>query len=312
MKKILCVFILALTTLSAHAADKSNPGRFLYIVTCDAQVKKIDTVKQQQLSKVDLARKSGKQSLIPKTAGTIDGCLASSVVFDATKSVFHLIAPVQTRLKPDGTNDYNVLTYSIPDLRLVDHQSAGKNLAAAPHLDSSFKVIEDAAWASAHDLDLSGFTPDKTALPNQIIETSGDQALIRLFTDKSTELSLAVANQQNHTVTRLNQLAPTVALNAHLAPGGGMVLIEEVKDRVKSPVKNGKIGLYDAASGNKTKEISDERVKKMKFVAITPNGKAIYQLKNDYVFIDLGTTFTNNAVSHLLSNNYPEMFFADQ
>ena len=95
------------TCLPGQAAA---PGRFLYVISCDARVDKLDTVSGRKLNTYDLANQTGKASLVPRVQGPLDGCLVSQAVFDSKSSTFSTAVPVTNEPKADGTKDYRVLT----------------------------------------------------------------------------------------------------------------------------------------------------------------------------------------------------------
>ena len=112
----------------------------------------------------------------------------------------------------------------------MKQQDGGENLDTPPHLEfqlGTLKILRPGDWTPKTDLDLSDYGPDMTRTPNQILEGSEDQVLLRLFTGDDKQLVLAVADRKTHKLVRLQGIPTTVAPNVHLAPGGGYVLIEE-------------------------------------------------------------------------------------
>jgi len=249
---------------------------------------------------------------IPAATGGFDGCLAYQAEYDPAASVFYTVAPLQAIAKSDGTKDYRALGFSIPDLRLVKNIAAGANLDAPPHLTlagGDVKISPGAAWHPPTDLDLSTFAPDKQPLGNQIIETSGNRILLRIFTADPAQLSLAVADTHSKTIVRLQPAPATTVSNAHLVPAGSAVLIEEVTGAPK-PVKTGKLDLFDAATGRSIEQLTGPTVRAQYFLAISPTGKAIYHSGEAYSFVDFGRSFTRDPVSRPSTGSYPAMFFA--
>jgi hypothetical protein len=272
---------------------------------------KLDTVENRKTASYDLAKLPGHLPF-PSAAGAFDGCLAYQAEYDPAASAFYTVAPVQASVKPDGTKDYRELELSIPDLRLIENIAAGSNLDAAPHLSfagGETKLIPSADWQPPADLDLSAFAPDKQPLGNQIIETSGDRVLLRIFTAEPAQLSLAIADTRSKTLVRLQPVPATTVSNAHLVPGGSAVLIEEVGGLPK-PVKTGKLDLYDAATGRSIEQLTSPTVREQYFLAISPTGKAIYHSAEAYSFVDLKRSFSRDAVTRPSTGSYPAMFFA--
>jgi hypothetical protein len=223
---------------------------------------------------------------------------------------------LQAREKPDGTKDYRVLAFSIPDLRLARQVRGGNSLADPPHLQMESRkrvTVVDAAQGSPRtDLDLRGFAPERTEIPNQILETSGAFTLLRLFTADRNELVLAVADSRSRTVVRLRGLPATVAPNAHLSPGGKAVLTEETALSGSPAEKTGRLVLFDAATGSMIKDITDPQIKDLAFLALSPTGRAIYHTGDAYRFVNLGTTFSDVPVTRPSSAGYPGFFFTDR
>jgi hypothetical protein len=264
---------VGLQPFASPQSQTATPGRFLYVISCDARVDKLDTVANRKLNTYDLANQTGKESLIPRVQGPLDGCLASQVVFDSKSSTFSTAVAVTNEPRADGTKGYRVLTFSVPEMRLVKQQDGGENLDAPPHLElqlGALKILKPGNWTPQTELDLSDFSPDMTRTPNQVLESSGDQVLLRLFTGDDTQLVIAVADRKIHKLVRLQGVPTTVTPNVHLAPGGAYVLIEETGAGEK-PEKTGKLFLFDAMTGRLQTELNDGRINKLYFLAISPD-----------------------------------------
>jgi hypothetical protein len=302
-----CIVPLAVLLVGALACHpRTTPARYLYVVTCDARVDKLDTTTDRKIGAYELAQRTGNQTLIPPVVGTLDGCLAYQAVYDPKASIFRTVVPVEVQPKADGTKDYRVLAFSVPDLQWLNTASAGTNLDAPPRVEG------ETAGPPQTDLDLSAFTPDRTAIPNQILESSAEKVLLRIFTANPSDLMLAVADRRSHTLVRLQSVVPTVAPAVHLAPGGEVVLVEETEAGGSHPAKNGKLSLYDAKTGSRIQEFSDPHIKELYFLTISPTGKAIYHSGETYWFLDLGKTFPVDAVTRVGPGDSPAMFFADR
>jgi hypothetical protein len=289
-------------------------GHYGYAIGCDAKVDKLDTLAERKVGTFDLALRTGNRQIIPQVRDGLDGCLADQAIYDPTASVFYTIVPLQAREKPDGTKDYRVLAFSIPDMRLAGKLRGGDSLADPPHLQmgAGKRVTVAAQWSPRTDLDLGGFAPGRTEIPNQILETSGALALLRLFTADRNELVLAVADSGSRTVVRLQGLPSTVAPSAHLSPGGKAVLAEETALNGSSVEKTGRLVLFEAATGSMIKDLTDPQIKDLAFLAISPTGRAIYHSGDRYRFVNLGTTFLDVPVTRPSSAGYPGFFFADR
>ncbi len=107
--------------------------RFAYVVGCGAQIDKLDLVADKLVTTVDLTKQMNLELRAHPNEG-IDGCLANQAAFDESKYIFYTVAPLQERMKPDGTKDYRLLGFQVPSLRLVSNRSAGGNLEDTPRL----------------------------------------------------------------------------------------------------------------------------------------------------------------------------------
>jgi hypothetical protein len=304
--------LLLLGTLAC--ASQSSSGRYLYVVRCDAVVDKLDTRSNPKAESYELARRPGAESLIPEDDGTLDGCLANQAAFDPDSSIFYTIVPTSIQTRDDGTMDYRVLGFSVPALRLVKTLPGGESLDLPPHLvlDSGIRALKDEEWSPQTDLDLSKTTPNGQPIPNQILESSGDAFLLRIFGRSVDELILAVAHRGSKDLVRLQGVPSTVAPNVHLAPGGDEVMVEVTAGGDSISAKTGTLALFDARTGQKEKELSDPHVKSLYYLAISPSGKAIYHSNHTYWFVDLGETFDGPPVTRPLPGDNPGLFFADQ
>ena len=290
----------------------ATPGRFLYVIGCDARVDKLDTIAGRQVETYDLAKQTGKESLIPIVHGAFDSCLASQAVYDIKASMFFTAVPLSNEPKADGTKDYRVLTFSVPRMKLMKQESGGESLDAPPHLElqsERLKILKPSAWMPQTDLDLSAYSPDKAQTPNQILESSGDRVLLRLFTADDKQLVLAVADRKTQKLVRLQGVPTTVAPNVHIVPGGGHVLIEEIRTGEK-PEKTGMLALFDGVTGKPQKKLNDPHIRDLYFLAVSPTGRAVYHSSNNYWFVDLKMKFPPAPVSRPVSKGYPAFFFA--
>jgi hypothetical protein len=290
----------------------ATASRFLYVISCDARVDKLDTLVDRKVETYDLAKRTGKESLIPIVQGGLDSCLASQAVYDSSASVFSTAVPVSNEAKADGTKDYRVLTFSVPRMELVKQERGGESLDAPPHLElqsGTLKILKPSDWMPQTDLDLSAYSPDKAQTPNQILESSGDRVLLRLFTADDKQLVLAVADRKTQRLARLRGVPTTVAPSVHIAPGGSYVLIEETGTG-EQPGKTGKLVLFNAVTGRAQKELSDSHIKDLYFLAVSPTGRVVYHSSDNYWLVRLKLRFAPVPVSRPISKGYPAFFFA--
>jgi len=302
-------FFLAGFFLRCHAA---TPGQFLYVIGCDAQVDKLDTLAGQKVRTYDLAKQTGKEVLIPVVHGALDSCLASQAVYDSKTSVFSTAVPATNDPKADGTKDYRVLSFSVPGIELVKHVAGGENMKGPPHLELQsgiLKIQKPWEWTPQTDLDLGAYGPEKKQTANQILESSGDRVLLRLFAGDDKQLVLAVADRKTQKLVQLEGVPSAVAPSVHLAPGGGYVLVEETGSGEK-PEKTGKLALFDGTTGKQLKEFRDAHIKDLYFLAVAPTGRAIYHASDRYWFVDLKIKFGQSPVMRPIEKGYPPLFFA--
>lgn len=300
--------------LTAGTACRREPPtpHYLYVVTCDARVDKLDTTAARKDASYDLAA-SALREILPAGNQAIDGCLAYHPVFDPEGALLYFVSPIQAHADPNGTRDYRVLGFSVPSMKLVKNLPVRANQTEAPHVelapDRSPRIVPAMEWHDATEIDFAAYGPTHEALPNQIIERSGDRILLRTFAASPEELRLAVANIRTKTVVWLKSPPPTTALLAHLAPGGDVVVIE-VTEAGKASAKTGTLALFDSDTGASLQEIADGRARSQYFLAISPDGKGVYHAGENYSFVDLKRTFSSHSVAHPLDPNRPAAFFA--
>ncbi len=274
------------------AARPSSPRTF-YLAGCGGQVATVDTVTGRSRT-VDLLPRLQIAPVHGAPGATFDGCLLNQAVYVAKSKLFYTVVPDTATTPGYGTTHYRVLGISVPGLRVggvvkrLASEGEVPRIAAGP---GGVIVAPDPATA----LDLAAFDRDR-ATGNQIIETSGSTALIRLFTGDD-RLVLGVADTATRKVVRLRNVIPTTALNVHLAPGGGQVYVEAVDRAHDKAVKTGTAATYDARAGVKLRTLTDPRIARLAFVAISPNGKAIYAANEATALIDLGARFTADPVT---------------
>jgi hypothetical protein len=282
------------------APDSRTSQRFLYVVSCDARVDKLDTVNDKKVETFHLSERSGSPPAVPAPAdGKMDGCLAQRLQVDGAGKHASLIAPKQARLDSAGLQEFQALTFSLPDWKLVATQAAGK-LPQAPWLQlqtgSELKVLDDAQWSPQTQLDLRHYQGQDDAVTGIIVASSGSTSLLSLLYAKSDQLALGLADPRARTLTRLTDLPTTSLRHVHLAPGGGFVLVELTEPNVSPAKRTGALRLYDS-NGKQAAQWMDERLRGMSFVALTPNGKAVYRNGTEYHFVSMGRPFGSAAVT---------------
>lgn len=288
--------------IALGASSAPATGRYLYVLNCEAQLDKLDTVTGRKVTSYDLAKRT---PLVPKIVGSLDGCLAYQVRYDAATALFYTVVPKQVQSKADGTKDYRVLAFTVPLIRFAKQLPGGKDLAEPPLLDDLVRgpVVRPDSTRLAK-LDVSTLAAENRQTQNQVLESSGDSFLLRLFTADPQELVLAVADTRAKRLTRLQAVPATTALKVHLAPGGGYVLVEESgTDR---------LAIFDAKTGLKVKEVTGAGVGAQYFLAIAPNGKAVYHSGDMFRFVNLGLRLPSVPVWPSTGMEVPGVFFADR
>ena len=274
--------------------------RFLYVVNCDSRVDKLDLTRQEMVESFHLSERSGSPSAVAAAPdGKMDGCLAQRVVADGKREKVSLIAPKSARLDSDGLQQFQALTFVLPEWRLTATLPAGK-LPEAPRLkldaDGSLHVLNDAQWTPVTMWDLSKYKGQDADAGGLVLESSGGTSLLSLLSAKSDKMAFGLADPTALTVTPLESLPVTTLGHVHLAPGGNYVLAEGTESAEKDAKTTGVLYLYNAA-GKHVGERKDEGIRSMAFVALTPNGYAVYRSDTRYQFIALGRPFGAVAIT---------------
>ncbi len=296
---IVCALAGLLAGACSSAQEAGQGQRFLYVVNCDARVDKLDTFERKKVESFNLSARSGSPPAVPTAPdGKMDGCLAQRVLVDAAAHHVSLMSPKEARLDSDGMQEFQAVTFTLPDWKLVSVQSAGRH-PEAPRLQhgatGDLKVLSEAEWLPVTQLDLRGYKGHDGNLGGLILASSGNTSLLSLLSATSVRLTLGLASQTARTVVGLTNLPQTTLRHIQLAPGGGFVLVEATQTTGASASRTGVLSLYDT-SGKQVAEWADQRVREMAFVALTPNGTAVYHKGLDYVFIPMGRSFGNAPV----------------
>jgi hypothetical protein len=312
MHRRLVGLVLLIGCSLAHA--EVGP-RYLYQVSCAARVDRFDVATGRKTNSVDLAKRTGKVRLIPDAEGALEVCLSNRATFDRDKSVLYVLAPKLAHPKEDGTSDYRILGFSVPALTLTSEVAAGDNLDHPPQFEvRSGGVVTIDGEPPKSDLALSKFGPGRHGLVNRVLERSGDRTLVRLLTDGP--LDIGVADSGTMTFVRMENLPFTTVEHVHLSPGGTHVLVEEVVkgDDPRSRKRTGRLVLYDAKTGRAAKALSEPAIIKLYFRGISPLGKVLYDLLDEYRFVDLRVRFPAVSVVRPASEDFaqPAVFFSDK
>ena len=309
--------LLILPLLISLSNAQMTPGRYAYLLSCDATLDKLDTVKELRSTTLNLASLSPTtKAAAAYTGGAIDGCVANDLLFAKSRSMFYALLATTARDDAHGRKDYRLLSFTLPKISLAADVPAGKYLSEPSHLQDVGKgsptVVKESDWHPREQVDLSVF--GKGQQGSQLLEWSSDASLLRMATANLASLSLAVAHEKAAKFVPLNNLPNTTALNVHLAPGGHYVLVEEVSGEGDRPVKTGKLYIYDAMTGDLLKTIVKAEVQHSYFMAIAPNGKAIYRKGSNYQFVDLGISCGQEKVSRSITVDTAQgmLFFADE
>jgi len=303
-------FLLVACAACAHAPA----GRYLYRVTCDAELSRFDTLEKKKTGQYELASRPGADGLIPFPMGVLEVCLANGIVFDPVASKFYTVVP--TRL-PKGDElglSYRLLSFSVPGITLAAQAPAGDELEHPPRLELAagrVRVISpDEPLVT--DMDLSDFTPERHATPNRIVESSGERVLLSL--SEKDALVFAVADRRAQTLVRMQSIPRTDHNSIHLSPGGTVVLVEEVSEPGRPASKTGRLVILDAGTGRFVKAFYEPRIIGLFYHGMSPTGVALYQDSERDELISLGMTFPAEAVlvSPLAEFAGNPAFFADR
>ena len=319
--RLALVASLALLTTACTPKQAPVSERFLYVVDCEARVDKLDTVDGKKLATIALTERSALVPKVQSAQSGLDGCIAESVLPDSTGKQVSVIVPTTTRVNSEGKRDFQWLTFALPEWTFVSAKPAGTGLEQPPFLqrDASGALVVKRAEERGllTELDLREYKNARTGLANTIIESSGEVSLLRVFTAVKSRLVLGLANQRTRALTLLVDVPTTTVTNVHLAPGGDYVLVEvtEPTDGKSSPIRRtGALRLYDS-QGKSVSEVMDEGSRNAAFLALTPNGSAVYRQGSDYRFVSLapkGTRFGNAAVTQPLPESELGLVFSEQ
>ncbi len=280
-----------------------NP-RYLYVIDCDGRVDKLDMIERKKISSFALTERAGSTSgapVIPSpegAAGRMDGCVAQRAQVDPAGATVSLIAPKGARVDAEGLQEFQVLTFTLPQWTLTGARPAGRS-AEAPWLvrdtTGTLQVRPDNPLLTAPAPDVQALTGADADAGGVLLQSSANGLLLSLLFKNTKAFVPGLANTETRTLTRLTDLPPTAQRFVHLAPGGGFVLVEAVAPAVPHR-RTGALRLYDA-TGRAVADVVDERLRQMEFVALTPNGLAVYAAASgEYHFVSLGKTFAAAVV----------------
>jgi hypothetical protein len=291
------LFTAVCLALACHAAKDGAGERYLYVVGCAATVDKLDLRIPKKIGSYDLSVLAANAlPQVNASNATFDGCLTNGALYYAADGRFYTVAPVRAQLNEQGKDDYQLLAFSVPDLKFVSKAAAGNDLPEAPRLrrDSGQpRCIRAAEADEKFELDLSSYSPDKKRISNLILERSGSKTLLQI-TENEPDSCCAIADGSTMQVVRLKPSFPAVSQNFHLAPGGQVALAEEVVGQKKT----GSLELLGAATGLPvTRMKSSSSIEELTFLTITPSGLAIYHAAGEYVFVKLGRSFPAEDIS---------------
>ena len=286
-------------TPAAKVGEGAGP-RFLYVVQCDARVDKLDLVERKQVESFNLRDRSGSPPAVAAApAGKIDGCLVPRAVADGKGEKVSLIAPSSARLDGEGLQDFQALSFLLPDWKLTATLPAGR-LPEAPRLelatDGSIHMPSDENWTPVIAADLSGYKGEEAHSGSPILASSDRLKLLSVLSADSNKLILGLADTVARSLVRLSDVPITTLNHVHLAPGGAFVLVEATLSAEKDARPTGELALFDS-SGKRVSTWKDEGPLSGSFVALTPQGDAVYRMKTGYRFVGMGRTFGTAKVA---------------
>jgi hypothetical protein len=306
---------MAAVACEACAHVPPPAARYLYEVSCAAEVQRFDTLSRKKTAQIDLARHAGGGGGVPVVEGALEVCLTRQALYDASVSIFYTLVPTSVSASAGTRSSYRVLGFSVPGLTLVERREPGALLEEPPHLEWSTakpRTIRVSAAPVQTELDVSTLGGANRKQPNRILEMSASRVLIELLGE--SELSVAVVDTAAKTLVRLKGLPLTASDAVHLSPGGTHVLVEEVASSGTEPTRTGKLLVYSADTGLAVETLSDPALVGLYFRGITPNGLALYDKLDGYRFVDLRMTFPAEPVSLPPISEFPApaVFFADR
>ena len=172
------LFLLAWGLLAAAQDIPETRDRYLYVITCDGRVDKVDTLNGETSFSAQLAERTGKQTLDSRCgrhAQWLFNLTARPMTpknLSCTRSLRSPRMPL-----PDGTRDYRALSFSVPGLELINSRPAAEHAALPPRLvlgQGEIKIVPEAEW-----------TPPVFRPGTQVLAQSGPVFLLRVFCRRS-------------------------------------------------------------------------------------------------------------------------------
>ncbi len=319
---VAAVVWLVLMVTACTQQDEFSSQRFLYVVNCNGSVDKLDTHERKKVLTIQLSERSGSPPAVPKLGPTdkYDGCMAQHVVVDADRKWVRLVAPKAARVNSQGAQDFQLLTFSLPEWTLTEALPVGKFVEAPYVLRGSAKeqtlTVPDDARTRFEQRDMAAYHDSFDFIAfNSIIGSSGTVTLLAAHVGDPSRTFYGLADLRTHKVTRITDVPdvpPTHPSHVRLAPGGGFVLVEITNPPGSSDIRRtGGLRLYDA-QGKRVADWMDERIRDMQFVALTANGMAIYSLGYEYHFIALDQRFGTDASTVPRPGYSPGLVFSAQ
>ncbi len=302
--------------------DEFSNQRFLYVVNCNGSVDKLDTHERKKVSTFQLSDVSGTPPAVPKLERTdkYDGCMAQHVVVDADRKWVRLVAPKAAKVDSQGAQDFQLLTFSLPEWTLTEALPAGK-FPEAPYVlrgpeKGQALTLADDARTRFEQRDMAAYSDSFDFIAfNSIIASSGTVTLLTAHVGDPSRAFYGLADLRTRKVTRMTDVPdvpPTHPSHVRLAPGGGFVLVEITNPPGSSEIRRtGELRLYNA-QGARVSDRTDEHIRDMAFVALTPNGTAIYSRGYDYYFIALGQRFGSDISTVPRPGLSPGLVFSAQ
>ncbi len=290
-------------------------ARYLYVVDCIGRVDKIDTLQQKLVASHVLTE--GAPPLIRKDDTVFNGCTAQAPLINANGTEISMIGT--KAVHTDGAYDLQLLTFSLAQWTLVDAKPLGRSWAWAPLRlvrdgDGTMRVMARMARAPSVQF-YRAQSADGGTTSGPIQQYSAGVALVSPLPASRPEdaltLGLVDVDASAPALVRAAKVPYTAPDYVHLAPGGAFVVVEEATaptSRADAPLRTGLLRLYDA-TGAMLSELHDHALRgsasfEMSFVAITPNGLAVYadRDRHAYHFVRLGRTFANVPVEKAFSS----------
>ncbi len=280
--------------LSGTPLRQASIASDVYVVRCDGHIDIVDSADGRVQRRVDLAAKLPIEHALGVAGATFDNCLLNGSLYAPRQHAFYARVPDHF----SEPQRFGLWRFTVPGLDAHEVRPPFADAADLPELtlavDGSVKTTARSAMALV--LDVSGYRGAAGRTVTRNIARSGTRVLVQLVAPNQKGLSFGVADTAHHVLTVLQRLPPTTERFIHLAPGGHVVIVERVTGGGATARGSGTLTIYDADTGFPRRDLLAPRTIAATFVAIAPDGHALYRRGDDYIAIDLGVHFDATMV----------------